>query len=148
MIKSLIQVSPHLRPSCEKILNMNEVQKRVEKYFPDHDACSELDNSNDQLMNTIRVPKNLLYLTDRLPKPKYKQDMDKEEMLRRRTHEGGGMLPDLPNKKTTQIVKPKVIGKKKQGILPPCHMGSEAPPTEIIKDPLVTPSSNYDGGVL
>jgi hypothetical protein len=38
------------------------------------------------LLSTIRVPKNLLYLTDRLPKPAYESDSAKrreqEEMLR------------------------------------------------------------------
>jgi hypothetical protein len=49
------------------------------------------------LLSTIRVPKNLLYLTDRLPKPNYDPDRslrEKEEMLRRRTYEGSQMLPD------------------------------------------------------
>lgn len=49
------------------------------------------------LLSTIRVPKNLLYLTDRLPKPNYDPDKslrEKEEMLRRRTYEGSQMLPD------------------------------------------------------
>ena len=35
------------------------------------------------LLSTIRVPKNLLYLTDRLPKPNYDADRslrEKEEM--------------------------------------------------------------------
>jgi hypothetical protein len=38
------------------------------------------------LLSTIRVPKNLLYLTDRLPKPMYDSDdrkrREKEENLR------------------------------------------------------------------
>jgi len=44
------------------------------------------------LLSTIRVPKNLLYLTDRLPKPQYDSDerrrREQEELLRRRTYEG------------------------------------------------------------
>jgi len=44
------------------------------------------------LLSTIRVPKNLLYLTDRLPKPLYDSDerrrREQEELLRRRTYEG------------------------------------------------------------
>lgn len=36
------------------------------------DFFSSIDSSHQtELLNTIRVPKNLLYLTDRLPKPKY-----------------------------------------------------------------------------
>jgi hypothetical protein len=34
--------------------------------FYDHDDNSPLKS---ELLSTIRVPKNLLYLTDRLPKP-------------------------------------------------------------------------------
>ena len=35
MVKSLIQVSPQLRPSCEKILDMPITKKRIEKLFPE-----------------------------------------------------------------------------------------------------------------
>ena len=55
------------------------------------------------LLSTIRVPKNLLYLTDRLPKPNYDTEdqkrKDQAEMLKRKTFEAGGrgsaMLPDI-----------------------------------------------------
>jgi len=42
-------------------------------------------------LNTIRVPKNLLYLTDRLPKPNYSSAKKKEdeEKLRRKTFDPG-----------------------------------------------------------
>ena len=38
-----------------------------------HDDVFESPIQNE-LLSTIRVPKNLLYLTDRLPKPSYEQD--------------------------------------------------------------------------
>lgn len=46
------------------------------------------------------MPKNLLYLTDRLPKPSYdspsqKRKMDEEERIRRKTHDAGNMLPEI-----------------------------------------------------
>jgi NIMA (never in mitosis gene a)-related kinase len=56
-----------MRPGCEGILEMPIVRKRIDKIFP-HDEFYE---SQSSLLNTIRVPKNLLYLTDRLPKPSY-----------------------------------------------------------------------------
>ena len=37
----------------------------------------------NQLLSTIRVPKNLLYLTDRLPQPRYKDG----NRIRNRSHE-------------------------------------------------------------
>ena len=56
-----------MRPSCDSILGMAPVRKKIDKLFPDND----FDNLEPQvnLLSTIRVPKNLLYLTDRLPKP-------------------------------------------------------------------------------
>lgn len=44
------------------------VTKRIEKYFPDIDVENEITSI---LMSTIRVPRNLLYLTEKLPKSKY-----------------------------------------------------------------------------
>lgn len=80
-----------MRPSCDKILEMPIVRKKTEKLF--HNEAMFVDE-NDQinLLSTIRVPKNLLYLTDRLPKPQYDSDeryrREQEELLRWRTYEG------------------------------------------------------------
>ena len=61
-----------MRPSCDKILEMPIVGKKTEKLFQN----DIFDDQNEQLnlLSTIRVPKNLLYLTDRLPKPQYDSD--------------------------------------------------------------------------
>jgi hypothetical protein len=78
---------------------MPSVKKRIEKYFP----SDPLYDSHSALLSTIRVPKNLLYLTDRLPKPNYdsnekKRRMEEEEKIRRRTHDpGSSMLPEIKN---------------------------------------------------
>jgi NIMA (never in mitosis gene a)-related kinase len=86
MVKSLLQVSPQLRPTCDKILDMPVVKKRIDRLFP----SNEFYDSKTSLLNTIRVPKNILYLTDRLPKPNYQspgKKMDEEEKLRRKTYD-------------------------------------------------------------
>lgn len=46
------------------------VKKKIEKLFPE----DTFYDSHSALLSTIRVPKNLLYLTDRLPKPNYTID--------------------------------------------------------------------------
>lgn len=99
---------------------MPQVKKRTEKYFPE----DEWYDKQSILLSTIRVPKNLLYLTDRLPKPKYtdgssygsgggwinekQRRMEEEEHMRRKTHDAQGMLPEIKNKKTgaTETKKP------------------------------------------
>jgi len=66
----MIQVAPNQRPDCDKILDLPIVQKKVQKLFPE-DFFYDTDQTKMNLLSTIRVPKNLLYLTDRLPKPNY-----------------------------------------------------------------------------
>lgn len=70
-IKSLLQVQAQLRPTCEQILEMPFVRKMGEKIFLDSFYDDMEPEPNMELLSTIRVPKNLLYLTDRLPKPHY-----------------------------------------------------------------------------
>jgi len=73
-----------MRPSCDSILNMSIVKKKIERLFPDNQFDVEEPQLN--LLSTIRVPKNLLYLTDRLPKPNYGSEghrmREQEEILR------------------------------------------------------------------
>ena len=67
---------------------MPVIKKKIEKLFPEEDHME----INTTLLSTIRVPKNLLYLTDRLPKPAYEAErrrLEEEEKLRRKTHDPG-----------------------------------------------------------
>lgn len=67
VIRALLQVSPHLRPSCDKILQLPAIIKRMEER---HLTEAE-DAMQNALLNTIRIPKNLHFLTERLPKANY-----------------------------------------------------------------------------
>ena len=69
MIKMLLQVNSKMRPSCDKILKMEIVCKKVEKLGLDDNQCKTL--VGDQLLGTIRIPKNLGVLREKLPKPHY-----------------------------------------------------------------------------
>lgn len=42
-----------------------------EKLFGNDFYSATLDSTQNKMLQTIRIPKNLLYLTDRLPKPHY-----------------------------------------------------------------------------
>jgi hypothetical protein len=53
---------------------MAVVRKMSQRLFKE-DALNEEEGwSNPELLSTIRVPRNLLYLTDKLPKPSYGRD--------------------------------------------------------------------------
>ena len=82
---------------------MPAVVRMGEKLFSE-DFYSEASPTNQELLNTIKVPKNLLYLTDRLPKPKYDsgekprhRSLEDERKRRNQTNieHGSGTLPQI-----------------------------------------------------
>eukprot|EP00347_Sterkiella_histriomuscorum_P012181 403369583 len=91
-IKKLINVNSAQRPTCDQLLNSELLQKWAKK------LGIQLTNGNDgngthvyvteelqedglggnlSLLNTIKLPKNLKLLTDRLPKSKYEEESGK-----------------------------------------------------------------------
>ena len=68
IVQFLLQVNPNTRPSCEQILNHPVVMKRIE-YFKSFAGEEEIEDN--YLLKTIKIPKNLLFLSDKLPKPNY-----------------------------------------------------------------------------
>ena len=72
IVKLLIQVNTDTRPSCDEILKHPILQKRIE-YFKSF--AGEQENEDKALLQTIRIPKNLLFLSDKLPKPNYSKHM-------------------------------------------------------------------------
>lgn len=62
----MLQKNPANRPSTDKLLNSSLLNKKAVEL--------SLENSgpiNAELLKTIRVPKKMHYLTDRLPKSNY-----------------------------------------------------------------------------
>ena len=70
VVQFLLQVNVNNRPSCEQILNYPIVQKRIE-YFKSYNTDDDCEDKC--LLKTIHMPKNLLFLSDKLPKPNYEK---------------------------------------------------------------------------
>ena len=73
----LIKVNSNNRPNCADILNNKLIKKRIE-YFNsmnnnnENEGENNMDEKEEQsLLKTIHIPKNLLYLSNQLPKPNY-----------------------------------------------------------------------------
>lgn len=67
LIKLMLQVRPNQRPACDKLLSYPFIVKRMEnKNLLEND-----EGYNPNLLNTIIVPKDLHYLTDKLPVANY-----------------------------------------------------------------------------
>jgi len=73
IIKFMLKVNPAERPSCSQILNHEAVKKRLEffKAQAGYDDENMDDIDEGVLLKTIRIPKNILFLTERLPEPNY-----------------------------------------------------------------------------
>eukprot|EP00825_Cyclidium_porcatum_P029058 TRINITY_DN3113_c0_g1_i4.p1 TRINITY_DN3113_c0_g1~~TRINITY_DN3113_c0_g1_i4.p1 ORF type:complete len:631 (+),score=127.44 TRINITY_DN3113_c0_g1_i4:119-2011(+) len=116
VIRALLQVAPHLRPSCDKILQLPAVQKRLNESL-----LVEVDEQQSFLLNTIRIPKNLHYLTDRLPKPNYQplklRKIDKHQFLQtlacyRELSQIPQGIEEQQSQTGSSIVLPKIQHKK------------------------------------
>jgi serine/threonine protein kinase len=71
IISTLLTVKPSERPSCEQILHMPAVEEHMTE--DDEEAI------NKELLNTIKIPRNMKLLQGKLPKSNY-EDEKMEEM--------------------------------------------------------------------
>jgi len=82
IINVCLQVSPSLRPGCNKLLSFPATAKRLN----DNALKAVLNERNPDLMKTIVVPKNLSILKDTLPVSNYvpleTKIIEKEAFLR------------------------------------------------------------------
>ena len=84
IVQFLLQVNPTLRPSCDQILKHPIVQKRIE-YFKSFSLDKEKSNNNNKaLLKTIHMPKSLVFLSDKLPKPNYEKNIDEKQEINER----------------------------------------------------------------
>ena len=65
----MLQQKAKNRPSAEKLFSSPIIEKKIEELNLE---AEKMNNSEQQkLLKTIRIPKKLHYLTDRLPKSNY-----------------------------------------------------------------------------
>lgn len=70
VIATLLQVSPLMRPSCEQILHMPAVEE--------HLTDEETKEICKDLLNTIKIPRNMSLLQQKLPASQYESDKVEE----------------------------------------------------------------------
>ena len=76
LIKLLLKVKASDRPSCSQILKHPIVKKRIDFFQATAGMENEdLDNMDDaELLKTIRIPKNILGLSNNLPESNYNEE--------------------------------------------------------------------------
>ncbi len=91
ILKLLLQVQPEARLGCDPILNHPILLKKINIF---KDKIEE--SGDDILLQTIKVPKNILFLSDRLPQSKYQKIQKKKH---NRSQEP--ILPELNNNRAS-----------------------------------------------
>jgi serine/threonine protein kinase len=91
LLKQMIQVNPRKRPNCEQMIDHPIFRKRSAKYFPEFEEEDYDGNNNSQsfLLKTIRMPKNIMHLSSRLPQKNYDSSLDGGYNSEERRYQGG-----------------------------------------------------------
>ena len=98
MLKLLFKVKPDERPSCQEILNHPLVKKRLE-FFKAEAGFEDADCSNDAvLLQTIRIPNNILNLSEKLPGANYESPLKFNKKVASSKNTTNNLLPDIKNK--------------------------------------------------
>ena len=73
IVKQLLQVNPTNRPTCSKILAMTSIHNHLSETLVNQmdSLAEEVKESTVSLLDTIKVPRNLGLISERLPKANY-----------------------------------------------------------------------------
>jgi NIMA (never in mitosis gene a)-related kinase len=97
IIKLLLKVNPKDRLSCDQILKHDIIKKRLE-FFQATNGYEDFDTMDEGvLLQTIRIPKNILFLTDKLPSANYGTQEGKKNTFPNKN------LPDIKTSLKNQI---------------------------------------------
>ena len=89
IINFLLKVNPKERPNCDDILKHPIIRKRLE-FFQAQAGENEgvlMDNMDEGvLLRTIRIPKNIIFLSDNLPEKNYGKSKSHSKAMGRNVH--------------------------------------------------------------
>ena len=88
IIDFLLKVNPRDRPNCDEILKHPIIKKRLE-FFQAQAGESDvmMDNIDEGvLLRTIRIPKNIIFLSDNLPEKNYEKSKSHSKAMGRNIH--------------------------------------------------------------
>ncbi len=75
ILKLMIQTEVGARPSCDELLKMPIIKNRIDFFNNKNNIGNEIKQENEklhkELLSTIKIPKNMSYLSRNLPKPNY-----------------------------------------------------------------------------
>ena len=75
ILKLLFNVNPKERPSCDELLKNSIIKNKIEFFEENNKFNDDINNIEEsELLKTIKISKNLLFLSGRLPKANYNNE--------------------------------------------------------------------------
>jgi hypothetical protein len=79
IVNSILLVEPKERPSCDEILKNEMVKERID-FFSDREGFNDNEeNNNETLMKSLRLSKNMRFISQQLPNPNYNSSKNEEK---------------------------------------------------------------------
>ena len=132
LLNLLFRIDSNKRPSCEDILKHPLLKKRLEFFKSNTEKEIDLQNIDENtLLKTIKIPKNLLFLTNKLPKANYENPTDpncskiekSKPVLNTLSTNNSILLPTITktNNRYSNIQNLKIVKKKKINVIIDCQ---------------------------
>ena len=88
IIDFLLKVKPKDRPNCDEILKHPIIKKRLEFFQVQAGENDTMMDNIDEgvLLRTIRIPKNIIFLSDNLPEKNYEKSKSHSKAMGRNIH--------------------------------------------------------------
>ena len=88
IIDFLLKVKPKDRPNCDEILKHPIIKKRLEFFQAQAGENDTMMDNIDEgvLLRTIRIPKNIIFLSDNLPEKNYEKSKSHSKAMGRNIH--------------------------------------------------------------
>jgi NIMA (never in mitosis gene a)-related kinase len=100
VIKKMLWLDPHTRPSCDELLNSNVIKNKMKEV--DNGTEDDFKNKKAQLIQTIKIPKNLKDI--KLPQNQYKKKHHEDVM----EHETGKDFEQTaPVNNNNKVIQPE-----------------------------------------
>ena len=97
IVNNILLVDPKERPSCDEILRNDMVKERID-FFSDREGFNDdEDNNNDTLMKSLRISKNMRFISKQLPNPKYESPKNEDKIVNKNSTKLKQNNVSLPN---------------------------------------------------
>ena len=97
IVNNILLVDPKERPSCDEILRNDMVKERID-FFSDREGFNDdEDNNNETLMKSLRLSKNMRFISKQLPNPKYESPKNEDKIVNKNSTKLKQNNVSLPN---------------------------------------------------